>query len=166
MNLRPLPAAQLVHHVEVLVAPLARNKNIELQVLPCDPALMLMGEKDLAAKVADNFRKQFWISPFRGLCDVVDGARNDLNCLKAGGSCGNMYFGHPKYERLNNVPVLATFGPITMRTTWRGWAPSARRASGRITAARRTGGASRSRGRPRGCPGRSRRSPRRPSRRW
>jgi len=47
---------------------------------------------------------------------VVDGARNDLNCLKAGGSCGNMYFGHPKYERLNGVPVLATFGPITLQS--------------------------------------------------
>ena len=48
--------------------------------------------------------------------NVVDGARNDLNCLKAGGSCGNMYFGHPKYERLNGVPVLATFGPITLQS--------------------------------------------------
>lgn len=48
--------------------------------------------------------------------NVVDGARNDLNCLKAGGSCGNLYFGHPKYERLNGVPVLATFGPITMQS--------------------------------------------------
>ncbi|HXK16347.1 MAG TPA: hypothetical protein VNG33_00985, partial [Polyangiaceae bacterium] len=48
--------------------------------------------------------------------NVVTGATNDLNCLKAGGTCGNTYFGHPKYERLNNVPVLATFGPIVLQT--------------------------------------------------
>jgi predicted glycogen debranching enzyme len=40
-------------------------------------ALMLMGDTALAAKVADSFRKQFWISPFRGLADVVDGDRRD-----------------------------------------------------------------------------------------
>jgi glycogen debranching enzyme len=34
-------------------------------------ALVLMGEKELAGKVAENFRKAFWISPFRGLADVV-----------------------------------------------------------------------------------------------
>ncbi|HWZ89166.1 MAG TPA: carbohydrate-binding domain-containing protein, partial [Polyangiaceae bacterium] len=52
---------------------------------------------------------------------VITGATNDLNCLKAGGSCGNMYFGHPKYERFNGVPLLATFGPITL-TTGSQWA--------------------------------------------
>jgi glycogen debranching enzyme len=36
-------------------------------------ALTLMGESELAAKVRKNFREAFWISPFRGLADVVRG---------------------------------------------------------------------------------------------
>jgi glycogen debranching enzyme len=36
-----------------------------------------MGEKDLAGRVAESFRKAFWISPFRGLADVVgEGGRD------------------------------------------------------------------------------------------
>jgi glycogen debranching enzyme len=41
-------------------------------------ALMLLGEKDLAAKVKQSFVKAFWISPFRGLTDVIhDGQRDN-----------------------------------------------------------------------------------------
>jgi len=36
-----------------------------------------MGEKELAQKVGANFLRAFWISPFRGLADVVDGSRRD-----------------------------------------------------------------------------------------
>jgi predicted glycogen debranching enzyme len=36
-------------------------------------ALVLMGETQLAEKVATSFRAAFWISPFRGLADVVTG---------------------------------------------------------------------------------------------
>jgi hypothetical protein len=43
--------------------------------------------------------------------DVAD-AVADLNCLKAGGSCGNTYFGHSKYEKMNNTPLLGVFGPV------------------------------------------------------
>jgi predicted glycogen debranching enzyme len=41
-------------------------------------ALVLMGESATAAKVKENFTKAFWISPFRGLADVVsnDGRRD------------------------------------------------------------------------------------------
>jgi predicted glycogen debranching enzyme len=41
-------------------------------------ALVLMGESAIAAKVKENFTKAFWISPFRGLADVVsnDGRRD------------------------------------------------------------------------------------------
>lgn len=48
--------------------------------------------------------------------DVTIGASDDLNCLKAGGTCGNMYFGHSQYEKFNNVPVVAVFGPISLVT--------------------------------------------------
>lgn len=53
-----------------------QGKPVEINALWYH-ALVLMGESDLAAKVADSFRKTFWISPFRGLYDVVDGARRD-----------------------------------------------------------------------------------------
>jgi predicted glycogen debranching enzyme len=39
--------------------------------------LVLMGQQALADKVAASFRDAFWISPFRGLADVVRGARDD-----------------------------------------------------------------------------------------
>lgn len=35
-------------------------------------ALMLLDRKELAGKVRESFRKAFWISPFRGLADVVN----------------------------------------------------------------------------------------------
>ena len=42
-------------------------------------ALLLMGEVELARKAAESFRRAFWISPFRGLRDVVDGPRRDTS---------------------------------------------------------------------------------------
>jgi predicted glycogen debranching enzyme len=53
-----------------------QGKPVEINALWYH-ALVLMGETELAAKVADSFRKTFWISPFRGLYDVVDGPRRD-----------------------------------------------------------------------------------------
>ncbi len=55
-----------------------QGKAVEINALWYH-ALILMGEKDLAAKVQESFRKLFWVSPFRGLCDVVDGARKDMS---------------------------------------------------------------------------------------
>ena len=49
-----------------------QGKAVEINALWYH-ALVLMGQNDLAAKVADSFRKAFWISPFRGLADVVNG---------------------------------------------------------------------------------------------
>ncbi len=43
-------------------------------------ALMLMGETKLAAQVAESFRNAFWISPFRGLADVVSGTPSNYEC--------------------------------------------------------------------------------------
>jgi predicted glycogen debranching enzyme len=48
-----------------------QGKPVEINAL-WHHALVLMGEKQLAAKVADSFRAAFWISPFRGLADVVN----------------------------------------------------------------------------------------------
>jgi predicted glycogen debranching enzyme len=42
-------------------------------------ALMCTGRTELAAKVAESFRKAFWISPFRGLADVVKGDWRDAS---------------------------------------------------------------------------------------
>ena len=48
-----------------------QGKAVEINALWYH-ALVLMGERELAAKVQESFRKAFWISPFRGLADVVD----------------------------------------------------------------------------------------------
>ncbi len=53
-----------------------QGKAVEINALWYN-ALVLMDETDLAEKVAESFRKTFWISPFRGLNDVVDDDRRD-----------------------------------------------------------------------------------------
>jgi predicted glycogen debranching enzyme len=50
-----------------------QGKPVEINAL-WHHALQLMGQKKLAQKVAENFRRAFWINPFRGLADVVEGA--------------------------------------------------------------------------------------------
>src|SRR5260221_2037853 len=50
-----------------------QGKAVEINALWYH-ALRLMNENALADKVAASFRKAFWISPFRGLADVVEGA--------------------------------------------------------------------------------------------
>ncbi len=49
-----------------------QGKPVEINALWYH-ALVLMNERALAEKVRDSFTKAFWISPFRGLADVVDG---------------------------------------------------------------------------------------------
>jgi len=53
-----------------------QGKAVEINALWYH-VLMLMGQTELAGKVADSFRKAFWISPSRGLYDVVEGDRKD-----------------------------------------------------------------------------------------
>jgi len=53
-----------------------QGKPVEINALWYH-ALKLLKEETLAEKVAGSFRAAFWISPFRGLADVVDGQRKD-----------------------------------------------------------------------------------------
>ena len=53
-----------------------QGKPVEINALWYN-ALRLMGEGALADRVLEHFGRTFWISPFRGLSDVVDGARRD-----------------------------------------------------------------------------------------
>ncbi len=53
-----------------------QGKPVEINALWYH-ALMLMGDTALAAKVADSFRTQFWISPYRGLADTINNGRQD-----------------------------------------------------------------------------------------
>ncbi|HEY1687116.1 MAG TPA: amylo-alpha-1,6-glucosidase [Tepidisphaeraceae bacterium] len=53
-----------------------QGKAVEINALWYH-ALVLMNEKELAKKVAENFRKAYWISPFRGLADVVNNGQQD-----------------------------------------------------------------------------------------
>ena len=53
-----------------------QGKAVEINALWYH-ALVLMHQTELAERVRDSFRKAFYISPFRGLADVVDGDRRD-----------------------------------------------------------------------------------------
>jgi predicted glycogen debranching enzyme len=53
-----------------------QGKPVEINALWYH-ALVLMGENDLAARARESFQQTFWISPFRGLYDVVEGSRRD-----------------------------------------------------------------------------------------
>jgi predicted glycogen debranching enzyme len=53
-----------------------QGKAVEINALWYN-ALRLLGEDALADKVRQNFQKAFYISPFRGLADVVNGAAGD-----------------------------------------------------------------------------------------
>jgi predicted glycogen debranching enzyme len=55
-----------------------QGKPVEINALWYH-ALKLMGDNDQARRVGENFVKAFWISPFRGMADVVDGARKDAS---------------------------------------------------------------------------------------
>ncbi len=54
-----------------------QGKAVEINALWYH-ALRLIGDNARADRVGESFRKAFWISPFRGLADVVDGSRRDL----------------------------------------------------------------------------------------
>ncbi len=53
-----------------------QGKAIEINALWYN-ALKLMGKEQLAASVAGSFQKAFWLSPFRGCYDVVNGSSKD-----------------------------------------------------------------------------------------
>jgi predicted glycogen debranching enzyme len=53
-----------------------QGKAVEINALWYN-ALRLMGDDALAAKVGESFRQTFWISPFRGLADVVNKDHRD-----------------------------------------------------------------------------------------
>jgi predicted glycogen debranching enzyme len=57
-----------------------QGKAVEINALWYH-ALKLLGDDALAEKTAGSFRRAFWINPFRGLADVVDGnpLRRDLS---------------------------------------------------------------------------------------
>lgn len=54
------------------------GKAVEINALWYN-ALKLLGEEDLAAKVAASFTAKFWISPFRGLADVIRDDQRDTS---------------------------------------------------------------------------------------
>jgi predicted glycogen debranching enzyme len=55
------------------------GKAVEINALWYN-ALVLLNEKELAAKVRESFIKAFWLNPFRGLADVVNEKRRDATC--------------------------------------------------------------------------------------
>ena len=54
------------------------GKAVEINALWYN-ALVLLGQKELAHQVAQSFLSVFWVNPFRGLADVVNGDRRDTS---------------------------------------------------------------------------------------
>jgi predicted glycogen debranching enzyme len=55
-----------------------QGKAVEINALWYH-ALRLLGENARADRVRESFQKAFWLNPFRGLADVVDGDRRDVS---------------------------------------------------------------------------------------
>ena len=55
-----------------------QGKAVEINALWYH-ALRLLGENARADQVGESFRKAFWLNPFRGLADVVDGTQRDVS---------------------------------------------------------------------------------------
>ena len=55
-----------------------QGKAVEINALWYN-ALKLLGEEELAKKVEASFREAYWISPFRGLADVVHEGKRDTS---------------------------------------------------------------------------------------
>ena len=55
-----------------------QGKPVEIQALWYS-ALVQLGRHELARKVKSSFLSKFWVSPFRGLADVVEGNRRDTS---------------------------------------------------------------------------------------
>lgn len=54
------------------------GKAVEINALWYN-ALVLLGERDRAAKVKESFLRAFWLNPFRGMADVVEDTHKDLS---------------------------------------------------------------------------------------
>jgi glycogen debranching enzyme len=99
-----------------------QGKPVEINALWFH-ALVLMDELELAEKVSASFKKAFWISPFRGLADVVDGPRRDVairpNQIFAA-SLPNSPLSHDQQCAVVEVVQRELLTPMGLRTLNRG----------------------------------------------
>jgi predicted glycogen debranching enzyme len=95
-----------------------QGKAVEINAL-WHHALRLIGDNVRADRVAQSFRKRFWLSPFRGLADVVDGQRRDLamrpNQIFAV-SLANSPLSRPQQEAVVEAVRRELLTPVGLRT--------------------------------------------------
>ncbi|MGD0767205.1 MAG: amylo-alpha-1,6-glucosidase [Tepidisphaeraceae bacterium] len=95
-----------------------QGKAVEINAL-WHHALRLIGDNVRADRVAESFRKAFWISPYRGLADVVDGPRRDLamrpNQIFAV-SLANSPLSRPQQEAVVEAVRRELLTPVGLRT--------------------------------------------------
>jgi predicted glycogen debranching enzyme len=95
-----------------------QGKAVEINAL-WHHALRLIGDNVRADRVTQSFRKKFWISPFRGLADVVDGPRRDLamrpNQIFAV-SLANSPLSRPQQEAVVEAVRRELLTPVGLRT--------------------------------------------------
>jgi len=95
-----------------------QGKAVEINALWYH-ALRLIGDSARADRVGESFRKLFWLNPFRGLADVVDGPRRDArmrpNQIFAV-SLANSPLTRPQQEAVVEAVRRELLTPVGLRT--------------------------------------------------
>ena len=95
-----------------------QGKAVEINALWYH-ALRLLGDDAQADKVGESFRKAFWLNPFRGLADVVDGPRRDASMRPNqifAVSLANSPLSRPQQEAVVEAVRRELLTPVGLRT--------------------------------------------------
>jgi len=95
-----------------------QGKAVEINALWYH-ALRLIGENARADQVQESFRKTFWLNPFRGLADVVDGTRRDISMRPNqifAVSLSNSPLTRPQQEAVVEAVRRELLTPVGLRT--------------------------------------------------
>ena len=95
-----------------------QGKAVEINALWYH-ALRLVGDDVRADRVAQTFCKTFWIDPYRGLADVVDGPRRDLSVRPNqifAVSLANSPLSRPQQEAVVEAVRRELLTPVGLRT--------------------------------------------------
>jgi len=95
-----------------------QGKAVEINALWYH-ALRLLGENARADRVRESFQKAFWLNPFRGLADVVDGGRRDTSMRPNqifAVSLANSPLTRPQQEAVVEAVRRELLTPVGLRT--------------------------------------------------
>jgi predicted glycogen debranching enzyme len=99
-----------------------QGKAVEINALWYH-ALRLVGDDSRANQVAESFRNSFWLSPFRGLADVIDDGRRDVSIRPNqifAVSLPHSPLNHEQQQAVVEVVRRELLTPVGLRTLDRG----------------------------------------------